>query len=102
MRTALFDEKAIFGQVADEGVIVGKLKMGLHSWPGLLDQSANVTQTPGTVRKGARTGLVDRLERIFVRQAHQPHQRANGPRVRVVPPNLVPSWHRVDLTPQLV
>src|SRR5437667_10030303 len=58
-----FDKQAVFGQVANERMVLGKLKMGLHV--GLVEQLMHLAQTPKPARQSSGAGLIDRLERVL-------------------------------------
>src|SRR5207248_10357324 len=56
-----FDKQAVFGQVANEGMVLGELKMGLHG--GLVEQSTYLAQTPKAARQrsGAAADIAFRI-----------------------------------------
>ena len=69
-----FDKQAVFGQVANEGMVFGELKMGLNG--GLVEQGPHVAQTPKAPRQSGGTGLVNRLERVLAAETDQANECA--------------------------
>jgi hypothetical protein len=67
-----FDKQAVFGQVANEGMVLGELKMGLHG--GLVEQGTHLAQTPKAPRQSGGAGLVNRLERVLVAEIDQANE----------------------------
>src|SRR6266704_4931920 len=67
-----FDKQAVFGQVANEGMVLGELKMGLRG--GLVEQGTYLAQTPKAVRQRSGAGLIDRLERVLAAEIDQANE----------------------------
>src|ERR1041385_2655936 len=67
-----FDKQAIFGQVANEGMVLGELKMSLHV--GLVEQGVHLAQTPKAARQSGGAGLIDRLERVLAAEIDQANE----------------------------
>src|SRR6185503_8466368 len=67
-----FDKQAIFGQVANQRMVFGELKMGLDG--GLVEQGTHVAQTPKAPRQSGGAGLVNRLERVLAAEIDQTNE----------------------------
>src|SRR2546427_9704417 len=67
-----FDKQAVFGQVANEGMVLGKLKMGLHI--GLVEQGTHLAQTPKAAGQGGGAGIINRLERVLAAEIDQANE----------------------------
>ena len=70
------DEQAVFGQVANERVALGKGEMGLDL--PLVDEVLHLTQAPSSHRQGAGTGVVEGLEGMVVQEPGQSDEAAHG------------------------
>jgi len=67
-----FDKQAVFGQVANERMILGELKMGLHV--GLVEQGTHLAQTPKAAGQSGDTGIINRLERVLAAEVDQANE----------------------------
>src|SRR5205823_13444729 len=67
-----FDKQAVFCQVANERMVFGKLKMGLHM--GLYEQGTHFAQTPKAPRQSSGAGLVNCLEGVLAAEINQANE----------------------------
>lgn len=74
-----FDEEAVLGQVADEGMMIVEPEGELGRGAGV-EQSAHITQSPRPAGQGSGAGVVDRAERVGLCQSDQAHQGAQADR----------------------
>src|SRR5207248_9133137 len=67
-----FDKQAVFGQVANEGMVFGELKMGLNG--GVGEQGTHFVQTPKAAGQSDRAGIINRLERVLATEIDQANE----------------------------